>query len=192
MENKEQGTFLVTFTTLWGDSREPIGHPMDPHTGNLFYVTHNEAYRLFYPGQMASAGIVQSAAYGEVEILREEAMHYPRAVGQVYVSPVLHAPGRHRVKIETNQDYPFLSFTTMIAPSSNWFTGITYINLFESDGLTIPLAAYDAGSDYGQEFRTEPKHPREIPIPIARIRNGVLFPNHKPRAIAYLTIQRMR
>ena len=65
--------------------------------------------------------------------------------------------------IETNADYPLVSFITMIAPSPDWFVGVHDFNLCNAttgkwqDATTSELAPYDAGTDSGTRFESPDK-----------------------------------
>jgi len=185
-ENK----FKITFKTMWGKQNVNIGYPSDPHTGNMFLAVHNNNYNLFENGKYASAGIEQSSEFGLNDNLIKEAINNSKNIKQYYTSPVLNTPGQTEFTVDASTIYPLFSFATMIAPSSNWFTGISSVNLFNvPKNIDIPLYAYDAGTDTGVEFVTLPKHPRIPHRPISFITNGVLFPNGNQIPFAFINVQ---
>jgi hypothetical protein len=182
--------FLVTIQISWGDPRVPIGHPNDPHTGNMFLVTHNPYYSLFKVNNIASLGIRKSAEYGVVDELKMESQKSPD-VYKIYTSDVLKAPGVRTFIIEDNSMFPLFSFTTMLAPSPDWFTGITNIDLRSITNHTFPLYAYDSGSAYGSIFMTEPKYHRKMLIPISYKADAPFFPTGNVIPIGYININKL-
>ena len=71
-----------------------------------------------------------------------------------------------------------VTIVTMIAPSPDWFIGVTSLNLFENDSFvdekTVILYAYDAGTDSGINY-TSPNEVTEPPIPIFEIEGYPFF-----------------
>jgi hypothetical protein len=186
-----QATYNVKFITNWG--ADPlINHPSNPHTGNMFLVTHNNNFKLFEVGKLASRGVSQTSMYGTIDDLNAMTSNNPN-IGNIVTANVLEAPGEANLQITANSDKPILSFVTMIAPSSDWFTGFT-LNLIENgkwiDKMELPLYVFVAGTDSNQGFVT--KHIlRNVPEPI-RIKNDkYLFPDGKLKPIAHAIITKM-
>lgn len=190
VSSRPVNTYNVTFKTMWGNPQIPIGYPKDPHTGTMFVAVHDQQYVPFQVGNTASIGIQQSAEYGMSDELVKEVKSMGSHVWKYNVMPVLMAPGQKTFQIETNDTYHYFSFVTMIAPSSNWFTGASFdINKIPLN-VDIPLYALNAGTDSGKEFITTPKHPLSPHQPISKIGNSVLFPNSSAVPIAYLSISK--
>lgn len=194
--------FRVVFRTDWGaaGSAGIVGYPMPPlqgpHTGNMLLVTHNNGYEIFKVGDYASEGIVNSAEFGVNDnLLRELQDDNIRGdIYKVYTGGVLNAPGSKEFEVVANKRYPLLSFATMIAPSPDWFTAVSGVDLLSiSDKKTIPLYVYDAGSDSGNIFQTTPKHPRRNRNPITYKTSPPFFPIgiRKIPPIAFLDIIRL-
>jgi len=188
---KSQNSFKITFKTDWGRSNL-IGYPKNepPHTGNFFLIQHDNNYNLFTVGDFASSGITESSMFGTNGSLIKEAKNY-----SYQTSDVLMTPGEKTFYIEYDPNNPYFSLATMIAPSADWFTGISKVDMRRiNKKIKIPLYAYNAGTDYGDQFITFPKHPRgENTIPIFPITDGILFPNGKGDQIpfAYLIIEKI-
>jgi len=188
--------YKVTFKSGWGDSSVPISYPPDPHTGTMFLAVHNASYAPFELNGYATPGVQRSAEFGMSDLIAKEATQGPNArnVFKTYTGPVLMTPGQKDFIIQSNNDNHYLSFVTMIAPSSNWFTGASGIDLNTVPyGIDIPLYAYDAGTDTGKEFKVLPKQPRIPHVPISQIQNGLLFPMNNGSTIpfGYLNITPM-
>src|SRR5437870_10442922 len=60
--------YNVQFITMWG-ADESISHPDNPHTGNMFLITHNDKFKLFEVGKLASKGVSNTSMYGTLDDL---------------------------------------------------------------------------------------------------------------------------
>ena len=78
------------------------------------------------------------------------------------------APASRTVSFSASQDHSLLTLISMIAPSPDWIVGVHDYELFENgawlDEVTLPLLAYDAGTDSGTNYtsanqRTSPQEP---------------------------------
>ena len=164
----------------------------------MFAVVHDGSARLFRVGALASAGIKQSAELGMVGRLVGDAQRAMSSgtVWGYHEGPVLAAPGERVFVVTAPVGSPaFLGLTTMVAPSSNWFTGVDGIDLDRvgTDRETVwRLPAMSAGTDSGTQFQTFPKHPLSRPVPISVLGGGeVLFPTRWVVPVAYLAVQRL-
>lgn len=190
--NQTSATYNVQFVTPWG-SDYSINHPDKPHTGNMFLITHNDQFQLFKVGELASMGISKTAMYGTIDELLDETYKNPE-VGNITTGKVLMAPGQVTLKITATIDKPFMSFSTMIAPSSDWFTGFSNLNLM-TDGewinnIKIPLFVYIAGTDANQGFVTEHKL-KEVPDFITVKNDMFMYPDGQTKPIAYAIISKL-
>lgn len=191
-EMTQSANYTVKFTTQWGADKE-INHPPNPHTGNMFLVNHDKNFKLFELGQLASIGISNTAMYGTIDDLMNLTKNNA-SIGNVETSNVLMAPGETTLKINVTDDKPILSFSTMIAPSSDWFTGFS-INLLDNNNnewikhKVIPLYVYIAGTDSNQGFVTEHKL-RTVPEVISVKKDNFLYPTGKIKPIAYAIISK--
>ena len=190
--NINPATYNVKFVTSWGADKT-INAPQNPHTGNMFLVSHNVNFELFKVGQFASKEIANTAMYGSVDDLLDMVTNNGN-VGDVVTNDALMAPGEVNLRIKVPYDKTHLSFVTMIAPSSNWFIGFS-VNMMPkwgwTDGMIIPLYVYDAGTDANQGFVTEHK-PKFLADPISVINNNYLFPDNILKPIAHVIITRIQ
>jgi hypothetical protein len=182
--------YKVTFTSDWGTNAN-INHPSDPHTGNMFLMTSRNDFDLFSVGDLASKGISQTSMYGTLDELLV-LVKGKSNVGSVVTAPVLKLPGTATMNITADQANPYLSFATMIAPSPDWFTGISRLDLREGGNWvkskTMPLYVYDAGTDSGTGFAVE--HILETAArPIAIKTDSFLYPQGRVEPIGYLKIE---
>jgi hypothetical protein len=71
------------------------------------------------------------------------------------------SPGIVKVTFTASLDCPLVSVVTMIAPSPDWFVGVSGLNLLE-DGAWVEqkivgLFPYDAGTDSGESYASPNK-----------------------------------
>jgi hypothetical protein len=93
------------------------------------------------------------------------------------------SPGATSVEFSITREYPLVTVVSMIAPSPDWFVGISARNFLETgdwlDTITFELFPYDAGTDSGEIYDardddTEPPEPiRRIEGPPFRSEGGV-------------------
>lgn len=190
-ETNDQAKYSVKFITMWG-ADESINHPDNPHTGNMFLITHNNNFKLFEVGKLASKGVSNTSMYGTLDDLFAITNGNVN-IGNTVTDRVLMAPGETSLTINADSSKPIMSFVTMIAPSSDWFTGFS-LNLMENgkwiDKKNIPLYVYVAGTDSNQGFVTEHVL-RDVPNPISLKNDKFLYPDGKLKPIAYAIITKV-
>jgi hypothetical protein len=151
--------YEVTLDATWSAVSHPVEYPPDAHFSWLIGVTHADGYTLFGEGEIATPGLEALAEQGELTPFDAEiaaAMRTGRA-GMLFTgSPVERMPGRTVFEVEVDEAHPRVSFATMIAPSTDWFTGVVDVRLLQ-DGewvaeIVLPLLAWDAGTDSGATF----------------------------------------
>jgi hypothetical protein len=66
------------------------------------------------------------------------------------------SPGVVTEEFTVNQDCPLVTVVSMIAPSPDWFVGVTGLPLYEDgrwvEELVVELYPYDAGTDSGSTY----------------------------------------
>jgi hypothetical protein len=174
--------YRVTFESTWTGISHPQDFPANAHFSGLIGATHKSTVSFWSPGTRASVGIQSMAERGSKVQLQEEV---ERAItagtarlvlsgGNLAVSPAMTS-----MEFEMTQDAPLVTLVTMVAPSPDWFVGVTGLALFEGsaweDDVRVDLFAYDAGTDSGVTFASadEETRPHEN---IARI-TGAPFLN---------------
>ena len=181
-------SFNISFTSDWGKN-ENINAPPNPHTGNMFFITHNNLMApLFKEHEYSSKGISNTSMFGTINDLMSEYKNIAN-VNHIYNSGVLMLPNTSTpIKITTNEKFPYLSFATMTAPSPDWFTGINYLDLRNiKSQINIPLYMYDAGTDTGTIFTTE-HTTRQPPVTITMKRDNYIYMNGNIQPIGHLII----
>lgn len=166
----ERVTYRVSVNVDWSPETHPLDYPEGAHWSGLFAAVHDERYSLFADGDTATTGLALLAANGRFSILLaeyDEAERRRRVAANAVVRPPIGGSGAFVFTIEVSEDYPMLSFATMLAPSPDWFAGVADIALYDgetwADQLSLPVFMWDAGSDSGPTFtsRDAPTQPRE-------------------------------
>jgi hypothetical protein len=88
------------------------------------------------------------------------------------------SPGVVAVTLTVSQDCPVVSVVSMIAPSPDWFVGVSGLSLLENgawvEQKVVELFPYDAGTDSGSSY-TSPDEPTSDPEAIYRIESDPLL-----------------
>ncbi|GAB4317561.1 MAG: hypothetical protein Kow0074_06220 [Candidatus Zixiibacteriota bacterium] len=90
------------------------------------------------------------------------------------------SPGEVSLDFDISLDFPLVTLVSMIAPSPDWFVGVSGLALFDGsdwvDSLVIELYPYDAGTDSGTDYAS-PNEATNPPGDIAPINSGPLWVN---------------
>lgn len=180
--------YRVTFDATWSLATHPNMFPGDPHFSGLIGATHLPGFRLWREDAVASGGIEAMAERGAKSPLDDEierAIQNTRAEHLLSGGVIARSPGAVSLDFDISLDQPSVTLVSMLAPSPDWFVGVSGLSLLV-DGdwvqeLTIDLEVYDAGTDSGSTFTARDREtvPRE---PIAHIttpplaRNGIAPP----------------
>ena len=165
--------YVVLFDASWEEATHAV--PPNPHFSRLIGGTHGERVRFWDEGEFASEGIRRMAELGAQAPLDEEvgaAIAAGTAEHLLAGSEQPANPGSTRLEFDVSRGFPLVTLVTMIAPSPDWFVGVSALPLFENGDWVrekeVPLVAWDAGTDSGVTFLSadRPSSPRQ---PIARI-----------------------
>jgi len=177
--------YSVRFDATWSATSHPFNFPASAHFSALIGGTHNGAVQVWAQGALASAGIRDMAERGLTAPLAAEvqtAINAGQAGMVILGGAVAPSPGIATATFTATQSFSRVSLVTMIAPSPDWFVGVSALELFTGgewrDQVTVPLFAYDAGTDSGTDY-TSANQVTAPPVPIAP--NGaVAFQNGTP------------
>ncbi len=151
-------TYEVTVDVLWNAIDHPTNFPMgNAHVSPLIGASHREVMTVWAPGAMASANVEALAEAGDRSGLEAMFDVSPNVLTKFVEPGPTDAPGTiGPLTFEVNDEFPLVSFATMVAPSSDWFFGVSRLDLRENgefvDSLTVDLFAYDAGTENGTMF----------------------------------------
>jgi hypothetical protein len=170
----------VTFDATWSAATHPTDIPGSAHFSGLIGGTHGPAVTFWEDGGQASEGIRQMAERGRQAPLGEEVEAAIAAGTAQHVlagDDVPRSPGSASMEFEAGRDFPLVTLVTMVAPSPDWFVGVSGLSLIENGAWVeqkiVSLEPYDAGTDSGVTFTSADvaTQPRE---PIHRIDTGPL------------------
>ena len=163
-------TYELTFDALWSATEHPTNYPAGiwpdvpsaAHYSPIIGASHSDAMTIWSAGSMASEGVENVAETGDRTVLETMIDGSPNVLNKI-----LHPAGFGSpdvtvgpITFEVNNDYPLVSFLTMIAPSPDWFVGVDKLDLRNGgggyvDSLSVDLFAYDAGTEDGTGFSTD-------------------------------------
>jgi hypothetical protein len=169
--SEESAVYKLTFDAVWSSTTHPTSFPPGPHFSGLVGGTHNNSVAFWEVGSLASEGIEKMAELGSKTTLIDEvnAAITNGTAGEVIDGPgIVVSPGSAEVTFTVTQDFPLATVVTMIAPSPDWFVGVSGVSLFNGqvweDELVVSLQPFDAGTDSGVNYtssnmNTNPQEP---------------------------------
>ncbi len=158
--NTSTAEFTLTFAINWsvanngtvymGESRLPQG----AHFTRLVGATHNQNYTVWTPGGTASPGVELVAETGSFGTLETE-VEAQKTAGNAGSFISLSGGGAvfsRNTTISVSGSFPLVSLASMLAPSPDWFVGLSGASLLNDDcswkdSVTQDLRVYDAGSE---------------------------------------------
>jgi hypothetical protein len=156
---QQSATYRIELTLTWSAQTHPHEFPDGGHFSDLIGASHDSRYILFADGQTASSGLELLAENGRATILRaemEEAARRNRVGGVFTGEGSGTTPGVITAEFDVDLAHSRVSFATMLAPSPDWFTGVSGIDLAKEgawiDRLELALWAWDAGTDSGSTY----------------------------------------
>ena len=189
--------YRVTFEATWASTTHPVDFPSNPHFSRLVGGTHNGSTRFWADGALASAGIKDMSEEGNVSPLDEEVGAAVTAGGAALVllgDPIPNSPGSASLEFQISQTHPLVTLVSMVAPSPDWFVGVSALALFENGQWVaerrIDLVPWDAGTDGGSTFMS-PNQVTAPPQPISRIVTSPLSPSGSVTPLGTFTFTRL-
>lgn len=189
--------YRLTFEATWSAATHPIDFPPNPHFSGLIGAAHRPDTRLWQEGEPASPGIKNMAETGGKSPLDAEVdalIAAGDACVQISGGGINPSPGVVDVTFTVNEDCPAVSVVTMIAPSPDWFLGVSALSLLEEgawvDEKVVELLPYDAGTDSGASY-TSPNLPTESPEGIYMIEDAPLLVDGSVLPLGTFTFTRL-
>ncbi len=191
-QDGDSASYRMTFQGAWTRSATPDGVPGSAHFSPLIGAVHNDRTSFWRPGERASREMERVAELGIQADLRALMSRDPHVLAVLEET----VPGGGRasaaIEFEAARDYPLITLATMIAPSPDWFVGVSGLSLLDGQGdwlssLRVELFPYDAGTEEGTEFSLDnpPTVPRDT---ITSLRGTGKFTD---RPLASLTLERL-
>ena len=159
VEVHSEATYSLTFRGLWTTAVTSGGLPGGAHFTRLIGGVHNSGVTFLRDGGRATAGVEFMAELGGTSTLASEV----RAAGADALAVLLGGgsigpTGSSTIdSVTLATDHPRVTLLAMIAPSPDWFVGVSGLSLLDEQGewmasRTINLYPWDAGTEDGAEF----------------------------------------
>ena len=154
---ESSATYRVTFAGTWTTAATPGGLPSGAHFSPLIGAVHNGNVIFWRTGEAASPGIEAVAELGRTGTFKSEINASEYAIATVEKSFRGGGTPSADVDFEVTADHPLVTLITMIAPSPDWFVGVSGLSLLDDAGqwrvrLEVDLYPYDAGTEDGEGF----------------------------------------
>ena len=155
---RSEATYSVTFQGSWSTTVTTDGLPSGAHFTTLIGGVHNAGVTFLREGGMASAGVESMAEVGGTSTLKSEInAAMPNALAVIEQSIASGGTATATVDITLTTDHPRVTLLTMVAPSPDWFVGVSGLSLLDEQGdwlasRTVNLYPWDAGTEEGTEF----------------------------------------
>jgi hypothetical protein len=146
-------SYQVTVDVTWADPAVD-----SRHFTTLIGGVHSSALSVWTPGGLSSAGVKAMAESGNVLTLSSE---IEAAITQGTALSIVkfgggNAPGKSSTPINVKPEFPLISFGSMLAPTPDWFFGVSSLSLCENGAWlvnkTVDGVVYDAGTKNGEGF----------------------------------------
>ncbi len=193
-EPAETASYILTFTSTWSSATHPVDFPPNPHFSGLVGAIHNMNAVFWQEGNPASKGIKDMAERGLKDPL---IMEIDSAILQSNAGAVLSgeglagSPDSVMLAFTMNREFPLITVVSMLAPSPDWFIGVSGLSLYENnqwlEKIVVNLYAYDAGTDNGSTY-TAPDEVSMPAEPISRITATPFLVNDTIPVIGTFTI----
>lgn len=160
LSGDEGARYEIVFQSEWTAANHPLDYPDNAHHSGLIGATHDARYVLFADGGMATAGLKALSERGSHQPLDAEirAAKDKGEAGDLFESSAqFMLPGSLKADFTADARHPLVSAVAMIAPSPDWFTGISDVALMRDgkwvDTVSVTLWAWDAGTDSGATYK---------------------------------------
>ncbi len=135
--------YTATFDATWSATTHAV--PADPHFSPLIGGTHNSLVTFWREGALASDGIKDMAERGRTSPLDTEVQAAIAAgtAQRILRGDGIPSPGTTTIQFDISAEFPLVTLVTMVAPSPDWFAGVSGLNLLDGtrwlDERTVPL-----------------------------------------------------
>ena len=158
----DAATYALTFRAVWNASshgnQPPF--PSGAHFSRVVGAAHAPEVSFWSSGGIATPGIESMAETGSVSSLcREIDGEADRGGSTPCVrgsEPSFPSPGSVGLSFEATGEHALLTLVSMIAPSPDWFVGVSGMPLMEDgcwkERIEMDLVGYDSGTDSGATF----------------------------------------
>ncbi len=176
--------YVVEFNATWSASSHPLNFPPNPHFSGLIGGTHSDQVTFWMEGVLASPGIKAMAETGSKTLLQNEvqaAINAGTASSVISGGGIGVSPGTVSKTFTIEDTYPLVTLVSMVAPSPDWFIGVSGVSLREnSEWLNekiVELVVFDSGTDSGINYQSS-NSPTIPPVPIFEKMDGPFASNN--------------
>ena len=149
----ETATYTMTFEGLWtADDITDANLPGGAHFTEVIGATHNSGTTIWASGGTAGPGVENVAELGSVGTLVNEIGRNANADAVVRAGSSFNTPTQTVSSTFTvKSSHPLVSVLSMIAPSPDWFVGVSNLSLYDNgwQNRVVDLYPYDAGTEEG-------------------------------------------
>ena len=149
----------VVFQGTWTTAVTPGGVPSGAHFSRLIGGIHSDAVTFLESGGTASAGVESMAEDGGWTGLQGEVQNAGSgALSALSGDTDFIGPTTSKTLTATlSTEHPRITLVTMVAPSPDWFVGVSGLPLLDDQGRwlrahDVHLYPWDAGTEDGSEF----------------------------------------
>lgn len=193
----ETARYRVAFDARWSATSHPVDFPTGAHFSPLVGGTHSASATFWREGSLASVGVKDMAERGRTSPLDQEigAAISAGTAERVFTNPPPDkSVGSVSFEFTISQRFPRVTLVTMVAPSPDWFLGVSGLSLFENgqwvEERRADLDPWDAGTDSGSTFYS-PDAVTAPPAPISRILTVPLSPAGQVTPLGTFTFTRL-
>jgi spondin N len=188
--------YTVIIKSTWTKANFPLEYPSDAHFSGMIGASHNARYTIFAVGRRPTRGLERLSEEGKHSPLNDE---IDKAVEQGSALMRFESGGLKNwndsmvATVRVDPAHPLVDVVNMVAPSPDWFTGATNVNLIENGAWVarrhIVLPAYDSGGDDGTTYKAPDKdaNPKK---PTTRNTNRHFVVHGKVQPVATVTFVR--
>ncbi len=152
--------YRLDFEGTWSATTHPGAFPGgSSHFTDLVGATHSEGSTFWEPGQLATLGVERVAELGSSSTFLSEvqvAINSGTAASKINGPSLFGLPASESLTVTVTELHPLVTLVSMVAPSPDWFVGVTGLSLRENGQwlgqVEVELDAYDAGTEDGEGF----------------------------------------
>lgn len=180
-----EARYMVEITGKWKHPQFTV--PAGVHFTLVVGMVHDSGGAMWKANEKASPGVENVAEAGNPYPLLTEIDSFIIA-GRASSPIIIPAPsptGSSKGNIYCNSNYSHVSLETMLAPTPDWFTGISGFNLHPGNkwitDTTISLYAWDAGTEDGDVFGySNPATMPQQPVRLLQVSEASVLANGNP------------
>lgn len=160
--------YEVMFVPCWNPATNPFEYPITHGKKGLLTpaigASHNESFTIFCAGTTPTPGLERLSEMGKHDPLDKElaAARRDGKVGEI-IRFAEGSPGPVHPAVSTSftvdERHSKVSLVGMIAPSPDWFYGVSSVDLRQEGdwitSLSVPAYAWDSGGDGGTTYLAE-------------------------------------